>query len=228
MHVTTGSVPRGTLPVLVSVLAALVVPTLVVGEVVQWQAARRGSSIHPAADVSHESHDPAAPGSAVVVLGFANRGTAPNLINRWRARIGLRTAYRLQSAGAEVRIICCGAAVRGTVAEADLLAVSLRNLGWRGAIITDTTSSSTWENIEYARPHLGDVDQIAVCSNGLHAEKARVYLRRQDPQLAALLVPADDYRFGEMIFVKPVLAAVGLWKLRRLRDVSRGTRTSGH
>ncbi|MFJ3030301.1 ElyC/SanA/YdcF family protein [Curtobacterium sp. NPDC087080] len=163
--------------------------------------------------------------SSVIVLGFGNRGTGPNVVNKWRARIAHRTALRLAAAGAAVTMICCGGPVRGARPEADLLAEALRADGWRGPILLDRTSTSTWENIANARVLLGAPSSIAICSNGLHAAKAREYLRRQDAALAERLVPADDYRFGEMILIKPIFAVVGLWKLRQARHVSRGTLT---
>ncbi|KTR41086.1 hypothetical protein NS263_05850 [Curtobacterium oceanosedimentum] len=162
-----------------------------------------------------------------MVLGFANRGKRPNAVNRWRARIAARTALRLMSSGATVSVICCGGAVRDTRAEADLLAEALRGMGWLGDIQYDRESVSTWENIANARKLVGDPDMIAICSNGLHAAKARAYLRRQDPRLGGLLVPTDDYRFGGMMLFKPIFAAVGLWKLAAARRVSRGTQSSG-
>ena len=103
--------------------------------------------------------------------------------------------------------------MKGEIPEAALLAEAVRALGWDGPIRLDRSSTTTWENIDQARLLVGDVDRIIICSNGLHAMKAREYLRRQDPHLAALLAPADEYRFGEMTLVKPVFATVGLWKL---------------
>jgi hypothetical protein len=40
-------------------------------------------------------------------------------------------------------------------------------------------------------------------------------------------VPAADYRFGELILVKPLLAALGLAKLTKVRLQARGTRPGG-
>lgn len=107
--------------------------------------------------------------------------------------------------------------MRGATPEADLLAQELRESGWQGSILLERGSTTTWENIEAARKLIGRVDAISICSNGLHTEKARMYLRRQDPDLASRLVPADDYRFLEMSLLKPVFAVVGLVKLRQLR-----------
>lgn len=110
--------------------------------------------------------------------------------------------------------------MRGTVAEAVLLRDYIENcLGWDGPVSIDSESRSTWENVRNALPWIGSADWVAFASNGLHAEKARVYLGRQRPELADRLVAADDYRFGELSLLKPVFAAVGLWKLRAVFQV---------
>ncbi|WP_181429217.1 YdcF family protein [Curtobacterium sp. MCSS17_008] len=153
---------------------------------------------------------------AVVVLGFSNPGQATNAVNRWRARIGVRTAMRCEAEGDVVSIVCCGGAVRGRMPEADLLERAVRDLGWTGVVRRERESTSTWEKIANARRFLGSADRVAICSNGLHAAKAREYLRRQDPILAETLVPALDYRPGEMFWAKPLFAAVGMWKLFRV------------
>lgn len=151
---------------------------------------------------------------AVVVLGFANRATSINFVNRWRARVAMRSARGRPAA----RIICSGGAVRGIIAEGDLIARYLRDhLGWSGRIDIERSSRSTWENVANITPLLGGCEWLVFASGSLHAEKARIYLRRQRPDLAPLLVPGADHRWGEMALVKPVFAAVGLWKLAHLR-----------
>ncbi|WP_254787953.1 YdcF family protein [Curtobacterium sp. MMLR14_010] len=150
----------------------------------------------------------------VVVLGIANRGHRANPVNRWRARMALRSV----PSGSATTIVTSGGAVRGPIPEATLLAQYLRDrLGWRGPLIEETTSRSTWNNVENVLPLLDGADWIMLVSNSLHAEKARIYLARQRPDLAARLVPVADFRVGEMILLKPALAAIGLVKLRRLR-----------
>lgn len=207
----TSDVPRGTSWFLVSLLAtttALSFATLVWGEWVHAVAALR------------QQHSLAVPtdGTGVVlVLGFRNRGTRINTVNRWRASIALRTAKCAGRAGAEVTILCSGGAVGGPVAEATLLAEELRRGGWTDATLIEDQSHSTWENIRNSTPHLQGSDWISVASNGLHAEKARCYLAKQRPDLAKRLVAARDYRPGERLLLKPLFAAVGLWKLRSVR-----------
>lgn len=162
---------------------------------------------------------------AVVVLGFGNRAGRPNAVNRWRARIAVRTARQAEQLDATVTIICSGGAVHGSQPEAILLRrYIVGRLRWRGPVEVEQESSSTWENVRNVLPLIERSDWIAFASNGLHAAKARVYLARQRPDLTSRLVPADDYRLGEMTWMKPLFAAVGLAKLRAVFHVKR----SGH
>lgn len=116
--------------------------------------------------------------------------------------------------------------MRGTVAEALLLRDFIQDaLGWDGPLSVEPESRSTWENVRNALPWIEAADWVAFASNGLHAEKARVYLGRQRPELARRIVAADDYRFGEAALLKPVFAAVGLWKLRAVFHVKPAAKT---
>lgn len=202
------SVPRGTLfPLLTIAVAAAAV--LVWGEAVHIAAARRARRL-PLPD------DGGGP-VVVVVLGFGNRGCTANMVNRWRARIAVRTAQRLSRLVNSVTIVASGGAVRGKVPEAALLRdYMLRSLHWGGPILVEEASESTWENVRNVLSAIEDAAWIAFASNGLHAEKARVYLARQRPDLAERLVAADDYRIAEMTIIKPVFAVVGLRKLKAL------------
>lgn len=146
-----------------------------------------------------------------MVLGFGNRGTKPNVVNRYRVRAALRS---LRSRNP--RLVCSGGSVHGTISEAELLAGHARQLGYRGELVTESGSRLTWENITNVLPYLEDAGRIRIVSNSLHAEKARAYLWHLRPDLAERLVKADDYRFGELILLKPIMAALGAWSLRRL------------
>jgi uncharacterized SAM-binding protein YcdF (DUF218 family) len=84
------------------------------------------------------------------------------------------------------------------------------------AIEVEVASRTTWENVRNVIPMLQGVDRIVFASNSVHAEKARLYLWRQRPDLAARLDRADDYRLGELQPLKPVLAWIGTRNLRRL------------
>ncbi|WP_244223383.1 YdcF family protein [Amycolatopsis circi] len=168
-----------------------------------WRSSRRGMGGRPGT---------AGTGEAVVVLGYRNGGSRANFVNRWR----VRAAVRSQAPGPS-RLVLCGGAVGGSEAEAVLMARYARERGYRGELTLETASRSTWENVLGAVPLIEDADRIKIVSNSLHAEKARHYLRRLRPDLAERLVPAEDYRFGELLAVKPVLAVMGKQRLRRLR-----------
>jgi hypothetical protein len=153
-------------------------------------------------------------GKAVVVLGYRNVGSRANLVNRWRVRTGLRSQ---QPELGPSLLVFCGASGAGTTTEAELMASYARDsLGYTGELLTETTSRTTWENVQNAIPLIGRADRIKIVSQPtLHAERARLYLWRNRPDLADRLVPAADYRFGEWLPLKPALAAYSLPRLRR-------------
>lgn len=197
-------VPRGTS--CIAIAGAIAAAVVVLADLLHARAARRGHGVRTDLDAASQG--------SIVLLGFANRRPRINMINRWRARIAVRCARSWPAA----TIICSGGAVHGPVAEAELLRRYLRaQLGWSGQIIVEDASRSTWDNVRNVTPLLLDADWIIFASNSLHAEKARAYLRRQRPDLAARLVPGPDHRWGEMAAVKPIFAMVGLWKLARSR-----------
>lgn len=152
---------------------------------------------------------------AVVVLGYRNPQMTANFINRWRVRVGLRSITA--DNGWDTRVIFSGSAVGTGAAEAQLMADYAKSvLGFEGAMILEDQSRTTWENVTNVIPLLEDVDRIKFASQPAHALKARAYLRRQRPDLAAKVVGAGDYRPGEWLIAKPMLALYGLWTLRRL------------
>ncbi|SEF00873.1 DUF218 domain-containing protein [Streptomyces sp. 3213] len=160
---------------------------------------------------------------AVVVLGYRNPQATANLINRWRVRAGVRSLT--EDGGHDTRLIFSGGTTTiGGVSEARLMADYARSaLEFTGTLLLEEESTTTWENVTNVIPLLEDADRIKIVSQPAHALKAREYLRRQRPDLAKRLVRADDYRPGEWLIVKPLLALYGLWRLRRLRAEERRT-----
>ncbi len=156
----------------------------------------------------------APPGTAeaVVVLGYRNRGTRANYLNRYRVRAGLRSQ---DPSATESVLVLCGGGVASSVPEAELMARYARRRGYAGPIRLDRDSRTTWENIQNAIPLIEEADAIKIVSNSLHAEKGRAYLWKMRPDLAARLVRAQDHRFGELAPVKPLAAVLGLRSLRR-------------
>ncbi|WP_306935729.1 YdcF family protein [Streptomyces phaeochromogenes] len=153
---------------------------------------------------------------AVVVLGYRNPRATANVINRWRVRAGLRSIAADSAQG--TRVIFSGGATSSGASEAQVMADYAKSvLEFDGTVLLEDQSATTWENITNVIPLLEDVDHIKIASQPAHALKARAYLRRQRPDLAEKLVRADDYRPGEWLAVKPLLAAYGIWKLRVLK-----------
>lgn len=96
------------------------------------------------------------------------------------------------------------------------MAAYARSLGVPpGSIEVEIASRTTWENVLNVTPMLESADRIVFASNALHAEKARAYLWRQRPDLADRLARAEDYRLGELLLLKPLLAWIGVRNLRR-------------
>ncbi len=159
--------------------------------------------------------DPRRPGTevgreAILVLGYGNRGPRANAINRYRVRAGLRS---MDPRATSSTLILCGGSVMGTEPEARILARYARDeLGYRGPLDLEDTSTSTRENIANAIPFLEDADTIRIVSDSVHAAKARPYLRELRPDLAERLARAEEYRVGEVPWMKPTVLVVLLLK----------------
>jgi len=157
---------------------------------------------------------------AVVVLGYRNPRPTANFVNRWRVRAGIRSTTADDARS--TRVIFSGGVTGNGAAEAQLIADYAKSvLEFDGTVLLEDRSTTTWENITNVIPLLEDVDRIKIVSQPAHALKARVYLRRQRPDLAAKLVRARDYRFGEWMVGKPLLALFGLRTLRKLKPEER-------
>lgn len=188
---------------LIATVAAAAAVVLLWGEAVHWRSSRRHLG----------SGSLAGSREAVVVLGYKNSSHRANLINRYRVRAGIRS----QRPGQHTKLVLSGGSVSSHIPESEVMARYARDsLHYDGELVSETESRSTWENIRNVIPLIEDADQIKIVSNALHAEKGRVYLRRLRPDLAERLVKSDDYRFGELILLKPIMAMIGLKDLQGL------------
>jgi len=185
---------------LLAALAAL----LLASEGIHRLASTRGLG-RPRRDVGRE---------AVVVLGFGDAGPRANRVNRYRVRAALRS---MDPRAASTVLVLCGGSVRGDEPEARILARYAREgLGYAGPVALDETSRSTRENVANAIPLVEHADTIRIVSDPVHAEEARRILRGLRPDLADRLARAQDYRFGEVAWMKPLAIVVAV--LRRARD----------
>lgn len=184
------------------VLAGGVGVVLAWGEWTHWRASRRllGATPRP----GHRR--------AIVVLGYGNRGTRANWVNRYRVRVALRDV----EPGMDNVLVVCGGSVHGPVPEADLLARHAIARGYTGPLRYDRTSRTTWENVRNAIGFIEDADQIVIASDAVHAEKARIHLWQLRPDLAERLVRGREYRFGEVTLMKPIATLIGRRRMRAI------------
>lgn len=131
-----------------------------------------------------QTNEPLSGPSTVLVLGHADTGTTAGAQNLARVRAALAVARPGDL------LVCSGGAVAGPVPEARLLADAARGLGWDGSIRVEEESGSTWENVARSVPLLEDATRVVIVSEPVHAAKARRFLARQRPDLAARLAPA--------------------------------------
>ena len=174
--------PRG-------LLAAAAV-ALVSSEYLHWRASGRHLGATP---------QPGAGPHVVLVLGYPSSTRSPNAMQRWRTDVAVR------SAGDHGRLVVSGGATRRAGrTEAQVMSDDAqRRRGVPGERITlETSARSTWENVALSAPLLGGAGTLAIASSPLHAARARGYLHRQHPHLAARLVMSQDYRLGEHPLLK--------------------------
>ena len=180
---------------------------LVAGEYLDWRETHRALGRSP----GRGDRD------VVVVLGYRNRGRRANVVNRQRVRAGVRS---IDSARSTV-LVMSGGAVAGDVPEALLMAAHARDLGYRGRLVVDAESRSTWQNIQNVLPLLEDADRIMIVSTAAHASRARAMLARVRPDLADRLVRGQEHRTGELSLLKPAMPVIALRARLRNRRYDR-------
>ena len=174
-----------------AVAAALAGLLLLAGvELVHWWASRQ------ALPRRRGAVRPGVPGPEVVlVLGHpARRSGALHPMQQWRTDIAVRSVR-----SDDARLVFSGTARDGGPSEAEGMAGYARDVLGVPAdrIVCETRATSTWENVACSLGELEQAGTIRIASSPVHAARARRYLARQRPDLAARLAPADDHRFGQ-------------------------------
>lgn len=181
----------------------------------------RNANATPAHDDDHASPpvrtplpvvgDYTEPDEIVIVLGYRSspRGRL-RLMQRWRTRIVVRSTVPA------ARFVFTGAPTRGGAPEASLVADhAVDALGVpRENVVLEECARTTWENIAYSIPHIEQAPSIRIASNTFHARRARKYLAKLSPLLAARLHRARDHVPGELV--------LALYEWRRSRRERRG------
>ena len=152
------------LAVTIAAVGAAAAAVLVWGEVVHWRSSRRRLGGQPAPG----------PREAVVVLGYRNRTDRANLINRYRVGAGIRSQSRTSQSPASQRptsqgvLVLSGGSVGGPIPEAEVMARYAREvLHFKGELVTETESRSTWENIRNVIPLIESADHVLIFSGDL-------------------------------------------------------------
>ncbi len=171
---------------------------------------------------------------ALVVLGCpSTRRGRLSAMQRWRVDVAVRS-LRARPGGtsgaaqdghddpvdvdAASRVVFTGAARRPGRPEAEAMAAYGRRRGLPDQVVVlEDRSRSTFENIEHALAIIGDAEQLAICSDPLHACRGRRYVCRQRPELTARLVRADDYRPFEHPLLKVASVAYELPRIAWIR-----------
>lgn len=163
------------------VLAALALAP----EAAHWWASRRPYGA-PRTGTDHTE--------AIVVLGCPTHPDGSlHPLQRWRVDIAVRTMNpRVRT------VVFTGTTAKTGVSEASAMAAYARTRGIPGELIVlEEEALSTWQNLQYTAPLVEHDDVLRLVSDPMHAWRARQFLARQQPALAAKLAPAVDYLPGE-------------------------------
>ncbi|MCI2238350.1 YdcF family protein [Paenibacillus sp. TRM 82003] len=181
--------------------AALPVVAVLVAELVQWRASRRGWDQHPHRDRSRRrgrrTAEPVPGPQVVLVLGCPSRpGGRVHPVQRWRTEIAVRSLHPQHG-----RLLFSGGRTGAPddPSEACVMAAYARDvLGVpEQRIALEEEARSTWQNVAHCLDQLEAAGSITIASAPTHAARARRYLAKQRPGLAQRLTPAQDYRVGE-------------------------------
>ena len=150
----------------------------------------------------------------IIVLGWPSRPDGSiHPVQRWRVKIARRSIV----CDCDTRLVFTGFSPDPTrPSEAATMARIAKNMGVPDAMmVLEEEATSTWQNLVNTQRWMEDADAVQIASNPLHAWRARRFLRRINPRVAAKLIPARDYRFGEYLTWKLYFTAyeiIGAWR----------------
>lgn len=140
---------------------------------------------------------------AIVVLGGSTANNRPNWfepLDRNSTISRVDTAAELFHAGRAPVIVVSGAALEGTVSEAQIMANSLRQLGVpNDAIIQESNSFTTYENAMYTADVLKErgIEHVLLVTSALHMPRSVGVFRKQQVNVTPassppqIVVPED-------------------------------------
>lgn len=156
---------------------------------------------------------------AIVVLGCPTHADGSlHPLQRWRVDIAARTM------NPRVKVVVfTGTTAKTGISEASAMAAHARTRGIPGdLIVLEEEALSTWQNLEFSIPLVEHHDVLRLVSDPMHAWRARQFLARLRPELAAKLGPAVDYqplerwrwKLGTMVY--ELVARYREWRNPRL------------
>lgn len=161
---------------------------------------------------------------AIIVLGCPTHPDGSlHPLQRWRVDIAARTM------NPRVKVVVfTGTTAKTGVSEASAMAAYARSHGIPAdLIVLEEEALSTWQNLEFTAPLVEHHDVLRLVSDPMHAWRARQFLARQNPQLAAKLAPAVDYHPLERwhwklyTMVYELVARYREWRTPRLPQAGR-------
>nr|WP_255433559.1 YdcF family protein [Tessaracoccus sp. MC1865] len=128
---------------------------------------------------------------ALIVLGCPTHPDGSlHPLQRWRVDIAVRTMNPRIT-----MVVFTGTTAKTGTSEASAMGAYAQSQGIPGSLIVlEEEALSTWQNLQFSAPLVGHHDVIRLVSDPMHAWRARQFLLRQDPAMAARLAPADDFR----------------------------------
>lgn len=155
---------------------------------------------------------------AIVVLGGSTASNRPNWFepfDRSKTIARVDTAAELYKAGRAPLIIVSGAALEGSVSEAQIMANSLRQQGVPSeAIILESESLTTYQNAIYTAQLLEshEIDKVLLVTSALHMPRSMGVFRKQQVDATPAssppqIVVPDDPAFSFWLPSTHVLSA---------------------